>query len=154
MVSVVVVFKIEIARDFYVTKLSKESAIPGVFVDFSVARGELPPPRHGCRRLLASPPGIKLSLRTWRSNSVSFHLTQTFPEKNACLLQSCPAQEVCSVYVRKRAFPTSDCMIRSSIDGSGSANRKGPGATRRSLQIAAHVDSFRSTPNCSQHKQL
>ena len=27
------------------TFLSKESALPGVFVDFSVARGELPPPR-------------------------------------------------------------------------------------------------------------
>ena len=41
-VSVVVVFKIEVARVFNVTKLSKESALPGVFVDFSVARGELP----------------------------------------------------------------------------------------------------------------
>ena len=30
------------------TCLSKESALPGVFVDFSVARGELPPPRDGC----------------------------------------------------------------------------------------------------------
>ena len=49
-VSVVVVFKIEVARsrDFYMTKLSKESALPGVFVDFSVARGELPPPHYGC----------------------------------------------------------------------------------------------------------
>ena len=41
-----------------------------------------------------------------------------------------------------------------------SANRKGPGAmcaTRRSLQIAARVDSFRgfrSTPNRPRHKQL
>ena len=42
---------------------------------------------------------------------------------------------------------------RRPIDGSGSADRKWPGATRRSLQIAAHVDSFRSTPNC-RHKQL
>ena len=42
----------------------------------------------------------------------------------------------------------SDCMQdRQPIDGSGSANRKWPGATGRSLQIAAHVDSFRSTPN-------
>ena len=32
------------------TCLSKESALPGVFVDFSVARGELPPPRCGCWR--------------------------------------------------------------------------------------------------------
>ena len=63
------------------TWLSKESALRGVFVDFSVARGELPPPRYGCRRLLASPRGIKLLLRTCRSNSVSFHFTQTFPEK-------------------------------------------------------------------------
>ena len=34
-VFVVVVFKIEVARDFYVTKLSKESALPGVFVEKS-----------------------------------------------------------------------------------------------------------------------
>ena len=92
-VSVVVIFKIEVARDFYVTKQSKKSALPGVLVDFSVARGELPPPRHGCRRLLASPPGIKLSLRTCLSNSVFFHFTQTFPEKvlvfsNHALLKS------------------------------------------------------------------
>ena len=46
--------------------------------------------------------------------------------------------------VRNKVFLTSDCMLD---------NRKGPGATRRSLQIAAHVDSFRSTPNCS-HNQL
>ena len=41
-------------------------------------------------------------------------------------------------------------IVDRSYDRSGSANRKGPGATRarRSLQIAAHVDSFRSTPNC------
>ena len=122
------------------TWLSKESALPGVFVDFSVARGLLPPPRYGCRRLLASPRGIKLSLRTCRSNSVSFHFTQTFPEKvlvvsNHALLKS--------LYVRNKVFLTSDCMLA----------RKGPGATRRSLQIAAQVDSFRSTPNCN-HNQL
>ena len=35
------------------TWLSKESALHGLFVDFSVAWGELPPPRYGCRRLLA-----------------------------------------------------------------------------------------------------
>ena len=79
-VSVVVVFKIEIARDFYM-KQARNQHFLGVFVDFSVARGELPPPRHGYRRLLASPQGIKLSLRTCHSNSVSFHFTQTFPEK-------------------------------------------------------------------------
>ena len=50
-----------------------------MFVDFSGGRGELPPPRYGCRRLLASPRGIKLSIRSCRS--VSFHFTQTFLEK-------------------------------------------------------------------------
>ena len=41
------VVSVEVAHDFHVTmhKLSKESALPGVFVDFSVAGGELPPPR-------------------------------------------------------------------------------------------------------------
>ena len=38
------VVSVEVAHDFYVTKLSKESALPGVFVDFSVTGGELPPP--------------------------------------------------------------------------------------------------------------
>ena len=37
-VSVVAVFEIEVTRNFYMTKLSKESALP-VLVDFSVARG-------------------------------------------------------------------------------------------------------------------
>ena len=37
------------------TWLSKESALPVVFGDFSGARGERPPPRYDCWRLLASP---------------------------------------------------------------------------------------------------
>ena len=83
--------------------------------------------------------GLKLSLRTYRSNSVSFHFTQTFPEK----FLSSPIMPCSRAFfnVRNRAFPTSDCLDRRSIDGPdhGSANRKGQGATRRSLQIAAHV---------------
>ena len=76
---------------------SKESALPGVFVDFSGARGELPPPRYGCRQLLASPRGIKLSIRSCRSNSVSFHFTQTFLEKVLVVSNhACHAQELCS----------------------------------------------------------
>ena len=54
------------------TWLSKESALPGVSVDFSVARGELSSPRYGRLPLLAheiAPPrGIKRLLRTCRSN--------------------------------------------------------------------------------------
>ena len=46
-VSVVVIFK-KSKSPVISTCLSKESALPGVFVDFSVARGELPPPRYGC----------------------------------------------------------------------------------------------------------
>ena len=51
-VSVFVIFK-KSKSPVISTCLSKESALPGVFVDFSVARGELPPPRYGCWRLLA-----------------------------------------------------------------------------------------------------
>ena len=51
-VSVVVIFK-KSKSPVISTCQSKESALPGVFVDFSVARGELPPPRYGCWRLLA-----------------------------------------------------------------------------------------------------
>ena len=53
----------------------------GVFVDFSGARGELPPPRYGCQRLLASSRGNKLSIRSCLSNSVSSHFTKTILEK-------------------------------------------------------------------------
>ena len=75
------------------TWLSEESALLGVFVDFLVARGELPPPRYSCWRMLAWPRGFKLSFRTCCSNSVSFHFTQTFPRKvlvvsNHALLKS------------------------------------------------------------------
>ena len=47
-VSVVVIFNIEVARDFYVTKQRISTSHRGVFVDFSGARGELPPPCYGC----------------------------------------------------------------------------------------------------------
>ena len=33
------------------SRLRHVSSAPGVFVDFSVARGELPPPRYGCLRM-------------------------------------------------------------------------------------------------------
>ena len=45
-VSVVVIFKIEVACDFYVPK--QRITTSWVFVDFSVARGKLPPLRYGC----------------------------------------------------------------------------------------------------------
>ena len=110
----VVVFKIKVAPDFYMTKLSKKSALPGVFVDFSVAPGEVSPPRYGCRQLLASPRGIKLSLRTCRSNSVSFHFTQTFPEKvlvfsNHALLKSFAQR-------KKQSLPDVRLHVGSSLD--------------------------------------
>ena len=107
----------------------------------------------GCRRLLASPRGIKLALRTCRSNSVSFYFTQTFPEK--VLVISNQAMFNSFVRRKKQSLPDVRLHVGSSIDryASGSANRQGPAATRRSLQIATHVDCFRSTPNCN-HKQL
>ena len=88
---------------------SKESALPvvPVFVDFSVARGELPRPRYGCRRLptvvciaarnqtFASYLSLKLSV---------LPLYADLPWKSPCGLQSCPAQEL------YRALLTSDCM--------------------------------------------
>ena len=107
-VSVVVIFK-KSKSPVISTCLSKESALPGVFVDFSVTRGELPPPRYGCWRLLAHElHRRKLSLRTCRSNSVSFHFTQTFPEK----FLSSPIMPCSRLFfnVRNRAFPMSDCM--------------------------------------------
>ena len=97
-VSVVVIFKkIEVARDF---------CVPGQIISTSWGVCRL----LGCSRRapsaalrlltvacawIASPHGIKLSLRTCRLNSVSFHFTQTFLE-SPCCLQSCPAQELSS----------------------------------------------------------
>ena len=76
------------------TYLSKESALPGVFVDFSVARGKLPPLRYGCWRLLAH----ELHRRA-ESNFRFVPVAQTqCPStlgrpslKSPCRLQSCPA---------------------------------------------------------------
>ena len=62
---VVSVVVIEVARDFYVAK--QRISISWGVCRRSGARGELPPPRDGWWRLLASPRGIKLSLRTCRS---------------------------------------------------------------------------------------
>ena len=112
MVSVVVILKSK--SPVISTCLSKESALAGVFVDFAVARGELPSPCYGCwlcaSAWIASPRGIKLSLRTstCRSNSVYFHFTQTFPEKSL----SFPIMPCSRAFfnVRNRAFPMSDCM--------------------------------------------
>ena len=130
------------------TWLSKESAFPGVFVDFSVARGELPPPRYGCWSMAAcaSPRGIKLSLRTaaGRSNSVSFHFTQTFPEKSVSSLIMPSSRAFFNV--RNRAFPTSDCRIVDRSMDPEVLTAKGQVPHDEACRIAAHVDSFRSTP--------
>ena len=103
-VSVVAIFKIEVARDFYVTKQRICTSCGVTVVDFSGARRA----PSTALRLLASPRGIKLSLRTCRSNSVSFHFTQTFLEKSL----SSPIQPCSTALfdVRNRASPTSDCM--------------------------------------------
>ena len=97
-VSVVAIFKKSKSPVIF-TCLSKESALPGVFVDFSVARGELPPPRYGCWRLLAH----ELH-RSTESNFRFVPVAQTqYPStsgrpslKSPCRLQSCPAQEFSS----------------------------------------------------------
>ena len=73
-VSVVVIFQIEVACDFYVPK-QRISASCGVCRLLGCSRRA----PFDALRLLASPRGIKLSLRTCRSNSMSFHFTQTFP---------------------------------------------------------------------------
>ena len=140
--SIVVIFKVKVARDFYVTKqrigtsldvcrlLGCSRRAPSAvlwLLTVACARSAL------LRR-------IKLSLRTCRSNSVSFHFTQTFPEKSL----SSPIMPCSRAFfnVRNRALPTSNWMTDGrSIDGSGTANRKGPGTTRRSL----HCRSLRTS---------
>ena len=103
-VSVVVIYKIEVARDFYVTK-QRISTSWGVCRLLGCSRrapsSALRLPTVACCELR----GFKLSLRTCRSNSESFHFTQTFPEKvlvvsNHALLKKQSLSEVL----------TSDCM--------------------------------------------
>ena len=81
-VSVVVIFKIEVARDFYVTKQRISTSwgclsTSRLLEESSLRRASV---ADGClhRRELR---GFKLSLCICRSNSASFHFTQTFPEK-------------------------------------------------------------------------
>ena len=112
-VSVVVIFKIEVARDFYVTN-QRISTSWGV-----------------CRLLGCSRTALSAALRlrpvacAWiasghaesnfrcvpvsRSNSVSFHLTQTFPEKSLSpLIMPCSRA---FFKVRNRAFPIPDVRL-------------------------------------------
>ena len=110
-VSVVVIFKVEVARDFYVTK-QRISTSWGVFRLLGCSR------RASSTALwlltvacawIASPRGIKLSLRTCHSNSVSFLFTQTFPEKSlSSPIMPCSRA---SFNVRNRAFLTTACRI-------------------------------------------
>ena len=90
------------------------------------------------------------------SNSVSFHFRQTFPEKvlvfsNHALLKSfAQRKKQSSPDVRLHAGSSSDrCSEVLTAKGQVPHDE-----ACRSLLIAAHVDSFRSTPNCSHHKQL
>ena len=86
-VSVVVIFKIEVARDFYVTK-QRISTFWGVRRLLGCSRRAV----STALRLVAvachvaarnqTTSTVVLSLRTCRSKSVSFHFTPTFPEKS------------------------------------------------------------------------
>ena len=98
-VSVVVIFQIEVARDF------QKSALPVVFADFSGAGGELLPTRFGCLH------------RRAESNFRFVPVAQThcpFTSHRPSLKKSLssPIMPCASALfnVRNGAFPTSDCM--------------------------------------------
>ena len=120
------------------TWLRKESALPGVFVDFKARLLE----ESSLRRATVADGCLhRRELRGFNFRFVPVAQTQCpstsrrLSLKSPCRLQleSCPAKKQSLSDVR-----LSECMsVRRSIDGSGSANRKGPGAKRRSLQIAA-----------------
>ena len=86
------------------TWLSKKSALPVVFVDFSCARGELPPTRFGCLH------------RRAESNFRFVPVAQTqcpFTSRRLSLKKSLSPIMPCAsalFNVRNGAFPTSDCM--------------------------------------------
>ena len=89
-----------------------------MFVDFLGAPGELPPPRYGCRRFLASPRGIKLSLR--RSTCMSLKLNilplhANLPWKSPCRLQSSNVRQLCSTR-KKQSLPDVRLHVGLSID--------------------------------------
>ena len=79
--------------------LSKESAFPGVFVGISNARGEIPPPRYGCWRLLAHEvhPRAESNFRFVPVTQTPCPSTSRRPYlKSHCRLQSSTAQELSS----------------------------------------------------------
>ena len=144
-VSVVEIFNIEVARDFYVAK-QRISTSWGV-CRRSGARGE--PLRRatvndGCLHHRAEsnfrfvPVAQTQCPSTSRRSSLEKSLSSPIM----------PCSRANFVQGTKRSLPlpsssrTSDCMYdRRSIEGYGSANRKGPAATctRRSLRITAHA---------------
>ena len=150
-VAVVVIFKIEVARDFYVTIKQRISTFWGclstsrLVEESSLRRATV---ADGClhRR---EPRGFKLSLRTCRSNSVSFHFTQTFEitRKSPCRLQSCPAQETEPFCMEDRRSMDPEVLT---AKGAGACHRTKP--AQAADRCARRQPKFRSTPNCS-HNQ-
>ena len=92
------------------TWLSKESALPGVFADFSGARGELPPPRYGCRRLLACHRCAESNFRFVAVAQTQCPSTSRRPSLKKSLSSSIMPCSRALFNVRNRASPTSDCM--------------------------------------------
>ena len=116
---------IEVARDFYVAK-QRISTSWGV-CRHSDARGELAPSAALRLMMVACITARNQTFASYLSVKLSvLPLHADLPWKSPCRLQSCPAQELCSRYETEPSSRTSDCMYdRRSIDGSGSANRKG-----------------------------
>ena len=146
-VSVVVIFKIEIARDFYVTKRRIDSTSWGVCRHLGCSRRA--PSSSAALRLLtvAASRSIKLSLRTCRSNSVSFYFTQTFPEK--VLVVSNHALFI----VQEQSLPDFRLHV-GSVDRRWIRKCEPQRASCHTTNPADRcARSFRSTPKCS-HEQL
>ena len=170
-VFVVAIFKIEVARDFYVTK--QRIIFPGVFFDFSeleesslrratVADGCLhrraqsnfrfvPVPQTQCPST-SRRPSLKKSL----SSPIMPCSRALFNVRNRASRCSTACRIVSRSMDPEVLTGTRGCCVPPKKNFWAVHNtpfRNVPAATRRSLQIAAHVDSFLSTPTCS-HKQL
>ena len=82
-VSVVVIFKIEVIRDIYVTKQRISTSLGVLLISRVLEESRLPPPRgctvaDGCLHRRAE---SNFRFVPVAPTQVSFHFTQTFPEK-------------------------------------------------------------------------
>ena len=91
-----------------------------------------------------APSALYQDWRRWNSDvDNSYFPPETCTTTIMCAWLSRSARELSHVHSRQKGPRTGNRRTRKTILVAMESNRQGPAATRRSLQIAAHVDSFR-----------